>query len=77
MRAQRLEGPVARSRRGRLIFIVAVVALAIPSAVEVYTDWLWFGETGYQRVFLRKLTAQMSLGAAGGALAFSALFLNI
>lgn len=77
MRAERLKGPMARSRRGRLIVVVALFALVIPSVVEFYTDWLWFGETGYQSVFLRKLTAQMALGAVAGALAFGALFINM
>jgi uncharacterized protein len=77
MRAERLEGPMVRSRRGRLLVVVALFALLIPSVVEFYTDWLWFGETGYQSVFLRKLTAQMALGAVAGALAFGALFVNV
>ena len=69
---------MAARRRSRLIvFVVAALALVIPWAVGFYTDWLWFGETGYQRVFLRKLTAQMSLGAIAAALAFGALFINI
>jgi uncharacterized membrane protein (UPF0182 family) len=68
---------MARSRRGRLIVVVALFALVIPSIVEFYTDWLWFGETGYQSVFLRKLTVQMALGAVAGALAFGALFINV
>jgi uncharacterized membrane protein (UPF0182 family) len=68
---------MARSRRGRLIVVVALFALMIPSVVEFYTDWLWFGETGYQSVFLRKLMAQVALGVVAGALAFGALFINV
>jgi uncharacterized membrane protein (UPF0182 family) len=77
MRAEKPEDRKARSRRGRLIFVVALFALTIPSIVEFYTDWLWFGETGYQGVFLRKLTTQVTFGAVAGVLAFGALFINI
>ena len=32
--------------------ILEYVLALVPAAIEFYTDWLWFGETGYQRVFL-------------------------
>jgi uncharacterized membrane protein (UPF0182 family) len=35
-----------------------VLFLALPSLVDFYTDWLWFGELGYQHVFLRILGAR-------------------
>jgi uncharacterized membrane protein (UPF0182 family) len=35
--------------------------MAGPTAVSFYTDWLWFGETGYQQVFLTMLRAQTTL----------------
>ena len=31
--------------------VVGLVLLAGPQAVRLYTDWLWFGEVGYQSVF--------------------------
>jgi uncharacterized membrane protein (UPF0182 family) len=68
---------MTRSRRSRLIFVVALFALLLPAAVEFYTDWLWFGETGYQGLFLRKLTAQLAIGAVAAALAFGVLFTNM
>jgi hypothetical protein len=45
-------------------FVLALLALlffAGPSAVRFYTDWLWFGEVGYQSVFLTMLRAQATL----------------
>jgi uncharacterized membrane protein (UPF0182 family) len=66
----------ARHRRA-LLFIVALLALSVPAGVEFYTDWLWFGETGYQGLFLRKLTFQLLVGGAAAALAFGALFINM
>lgn len=47
-------------RPGRLAILGAVllVALAAPTLVTFYTDWLWFGEVGYQPVFTTMLRAQ-------------------
>jgi uncharacterized membrane protein (UPF0182 family) len=65
------------SRRGRFIAVVALFVLLVPASVEFYTDWLWFGETGYQSVFLKKLTAQFFVGAVAAAFALGVLFINI
>jgi uncharacterized membrane protein (UPF0182 family) len=47
-----------RARLLPLLITALVVFLALPSLVEFYTDWLWFGELGYQHVFLRVLSAR-------------------
>jgi uncharacterized membrane protein (UPF0182 family) len=45
--------------RGLPLLIAALVFFfALPSLVEFYTDWLWFGELGYQHVFLRVLSTR-------------------
>ena len=60
-------------RPGLVLFILAALLfLVLPSLVDFYTDWLWFGETGYQPVFLKILGTQALLGT--GALAIVALF---
>jgi uncharacterized membrane protein (UPF0182 family) len=63
----------------RFLFIgAALLAVALlPATVTFYTDWLWFGETGYQQIFLRTLTAQSQLGAAAIGLAFIVLYVNV
>ncbi|MBI2185743.1 MAG: UPF0182 family protein [Acidobacteria bacterium] len=46
------------------ILVLAALALLFfggPSLVRFYTDWLWFGEVGYQQVFLTMLRAQAML----------------
>ena len=66
--------------RGRLqSALIAIVALAVgvPWAVDVYADWLWFGEMGYQAVFLRSLSAQGTVGGTVMALALAWLVLNL
>ena len=62
-------------------FVFALVALvlfvALPSLAELYTDWLWFGEVGYQSVFLKSLMTKGLVGGAALLLAFAVLFGNI
>jgi len=52
--------------------VLGLLALAFfggPSVIRFYTDWLWFGEVGYQPVFLTMLRAQATLFAATFAVA--------
>jgi uncharacterized protein len=66
-------------RNWRTPFFVTLVlfAVVLPAAVRFYTDWLWFGETGYQDVYATTLVGQGAIGSAGLALAFGVLLLNI
>src|SRR3954469_8933191 len=50
-------------RTSRLVALIAALGLffAGPSLVGFATDWLWFGELGYQQVFLTTLRAQGTL----------------
>jgi uncharacterized membrane protein (UPF0182 family) len=69
---------VRRESRIQLAIIGLVVAsgLVWPSVAGYYTDWLWFGETGYQQVFLTSLLTRVGLGAAVAVAAFLVLFVN-
>ena len=49
----------------------------MPAALTFYIAWLWFGETGYQGVFIRTFTAQATLGGSAIAAAFAVLWLNV
>ncbi|MBK5295981.1 MAG: UPF0182 family protein [Vicinamibacteria bacterium] len=51
------------TRRLRPLLFAALFALVfvLPGAVSFYTDWLWFGETGYQAVYGRTLFTQSVL----------------
>ena len=62
-------GPAASLNRAtamtriRTALLVAAVALfaVVPSVATFYTDWLWFGEVGYQSVFATRLATQAGL----------------
>jgi len=66
-------------RPGRIAIVVGLVlvALVAPSVVKFYTDWLWFGEVGYQPVFLTMLRSQGLLFVIAFAIAAAWLAGNI
>ena len=65
----------------RLIIIIALLALllliSVPSFAELYTEWLWFGEAGFQPIFLKSLATKGALGLIVFAGAFAFLFANL
>src|SRR5262245_14540019 len=66
------------NRRGRGILLLGfLVTVVVPTTVAVYTDWLWFGETGFRDVFVRTWLYRATLGAIATAAAFGAIFLNV
>ena len=67
-------------KRRLRVFVVGgffLLAVVLPASITFYTDWLWFGEVGYQDVFARTLTAQGTLGIAAMAVAFCVLLVNL
>jgi uncharacterized protein len=61
-----------------LLIAAAFVLLAlIPSLVRLYTDWLWYVEVGYQRVFTTELLTRGLLFVAVFVLAASFLYGNL
>ena len=67
-----------RVTRRILVAVAALLAIVVlPAAVTFYTDWLWFGETGYRQVFVGTLAAQSQLGAVAMGLSFVVLFANV
>ena len=44
-----------------VLAVLALIFFAGPSLLRFYTDWLWFGELGYQQVFLTMLRSQGTL----------------
>src|SRR5512147_2261588 len=64
--------------RGTLfVLMLAVLFVAVPSLINWYTDWLWFGEVGYRQIFINSLMARLALGAGAFVLAFLPLAANL
>ncbi len=66
-----------RPVRTLLVVLALLLFLVLPSFASFYTDWLWFGETGYQSVFARRLSAQFLTGVVAALVAFLVLTLNL
>lgn len=70
-----------RLRIGRLrLFLWVAIALLFvigPTAARWYTDWLWFGEVGYLRVFWVPLLSRVGVTVAVGTALWLLLFLNL
>ena len=67
---------------GRLgvLGVMAVLFVVLPfgrQIVELYTDWLWFGELGLASVFRTILSTKILLGVGTGLVAFVVLYLNV
>src|SRR5688572_33228861 len=63
----------------RIVILVAflLVTFAGPSLIRFYTDWLWFGEVGYQSVFATMLRSQGTLFTITFVSAFVWLAFNV
>jgi hypothetical protein len=67
------------TRTGRIAaaLVVVLLFLAGPSFLRFYTDWLWFGEVGYQHVFATILRTQGTLFTAAFVIAIGWFLLNL
>ena len=65
------------SRRLTLLVLLVAVFFLLPSGVQFYGDWLWFGEVGYQGVYARRLATQSTLWLSTFVIAFGVLTLNL
>lgn len=74
--------PSARRRRRfssrfALIGLSLLLFVAGPSLLSFYTDWLWFGEIGYQQVYTTMLRGQGTLFTIAFAFATIWLIVNL
>ncbi len=56
-------------RRLPLLLLLILLSTAIPALAELYTDWLWFRELGFESVFLKSLTAGSLVSVVTGLIA--------
>ncbi len=59
------------------LLLALLLFLGLPFLVSVYVDWLWFGEVGYQSIFLRTLTAKVTLATLVFLASFLVLAVNL
>ncbi len=63
--------------RYALLLVGLLLFMGAPSLVRFYTDWLWFGEVGFQHVFLAMLQSQGTLFTITFVLATAWLVMNL
>ena len=70
--------PMTGGNRMLIIGFIALVVLFVigPLAARRATDFLWFREIGYERVFVTRIAAQWALGASAAIVAFAILYAN-
>jgi len=61
---------------GALVVLIVVLSL-VGSLVRLYTDWLWFGEVGYRRVFSSILLTRVGLFLVYGVLMAGIVGVNV
>ena len=66
-----------RTSRIVILALAAIIFFGGPSIIGFATDWLWFGELGYQQVFLTTLRAQGTLFTMAFVIAAAWLTVNL
>jgi uncharacterized membrane protein (UPF0182 family) len=78
---RRVGGPPGDTRRTRVMAlgVIAAILLGIlmPAVMLRVTDWMWYKEIGFERVFFTKIVAQWALGFVAWIVAFSVLAANV
>jgi len=72
--------PLPRSLRRVVIWglvAIFVAMIVLPWLASFFTDWLWFGEIGFQKVFATSLIWRILLFVLGGAFAFAYFYGNV
>jgi uncharacterized membrane protein (UPF0182 family) len=73
------ERPPAQRRSPLLLFglILLLFLFVWPGLVGLYTDWLWYLDTGYERLFTTRLWTQLALGAGGFVVGALLIWVNL
>ena len=58
-------------------FLALCLLVGLPSFAQIYTEWLWFGEIGFQPMFLKSLATKALLGVSVFVVTFGFLFANL
>ncbi|HEU4828375.1 MAG TPA: UPF0182 family protein [Gemmatimonadales bacterium] len=80
LRSKRVAGRRGGNRRRRILFglmlLLVVGLLFLPALALRLSDWLWFREIGFERIFVTKIAAQWAIGLLAGIVAFLFLYGN-
>jgi len=68
---------MVRPSRIFLVLVVLLLLMVGPSLLRFYTDWLWFGEVGYQRIYGTILRTQGTMFTAAFVFAVGWFLLNL
>ncbi|HEU5298139.1 MAG TPA: UPF0182 family protein, partial [bacterium] len=63
--------------RAWLVVLFVVLFILAPTLARWYTDWLWFGELGYRRVFWVPLLSRIGVTLVVGGVLFALFALNL
>src|SRR5687768_8596183 len=71
-------GQGARPPRFVIVGLILLFLLFVflPGLTTPISDWLWFNEIGFERVFATRLTAEWIIGLLAGLIAFAVLYGN-
>ncbi len=60
-----------------LAILLIILFILAPTLARWYTDWLWFGEVGYLRIFWIPLISRVGVTAVAGGTLFLLLWFNL
>lgn len=67
-------------RPPRLVILAGLALLLLfvflPGLTTPVSDWLWFNEIGFQRIFVTRFVAEWAIGIVSGVIAFAVLYSN-
>src|SRR5262245_61510736 len=73
----RIEGKGRSGFRWLLLLPALVILLFVwPIFASFYTDWLWFREVGFEKIFSTLLLTKLTLGVIAGLVAAALFWLN-
>ena len=60
-----------------LYYVGFIILLAIVGGISLYTDWLWFTELGFQKIFTTIWSTRLLAGLIAGLAVFGIAYLNL
>ncbi len=60
-----------------IVVVIALLLLFGGGIVTLYTDWLWFKDLGFERVFTTRLLTQLKVGLLFGVVFFAIIYGNL